>query len=138
MINRKEIVYIASPAYYPNRAMHVAATIDELNSERALIVFVPEILDWRARLSESDFLYLVLVTFAHEMIHLERAHDRVPPVEVPNAEAEAWGITVLEIIRPLQAIHFIRIEEFRKLSALLKALNDNYNDPRWVKTFRPR
>ena len=76
MIQRRQITYIASPAYYPIRALKLVAQIDDVQSERFVIVFIPELMDWREILSASDFRYAVLVAFAHEMIHLETQSRR--------------------------------------------------------------
>src|SRR5262245_39667537 len=100
MTNRGEISYVAAPAYYPQRSLHVIAKVQEFQSQRFVIVFVPEVIDLRSRLSASEFRYTLLVVFAHEMIHLELEHEKHPDKEATKDEALAWGRTVLEIIRP--------------------------------------
>jgi hypothetical protein len=137
MLKRQEVFYVSLPAYYPQREFHVVAKVEELHHERYLVAFIPEIMHWRAKLSASDFRYAVLITFAHEVIHLEMKHDlrARSRTEAAMDEAEAWGKTVLDFIRPLEAQNLITVPEYRKLSMRLKAVNDNYADPRWFRTF---
>ncbi len=139
MINNHEIVYVASPAYYPVRELHALAKVERFQSETFVVAFIPELMDWRARLSPSDFRYGVLVTFAHEMIHLELGRDPQfrQDKNAAKAEAVAWGITVLEIIRPLEA-QGLSVPEYKQLSTLLKSLKDDYTNSRWLKNFQLR
>ena len=138
LFKRHEIEYVASPAYYPVRALHVVSMVEEFQSERLVVVFIPELIDWRAKLSPTDFRYAVLVTFAHEMLHLELSHDAYnhSGKQAAKDEAVVWGKTVLEIIRPLEAQGLLTVREYKRFSSYLKTLHDDYADARWVRIFR--
>ena len=134
MIRREEITYLAAPAYFPNRQLHVLAKVEQFQSKRLLMTFIPEFMDLRSQLPSRDFRYALLITLGHEMIHIELGHDKHPEKEAAKDEAFAWFKTIIEIIRPLEA-KGIAVPQFSRLSTLLKSLNDNYADPRWLKTF---
>ena len=139
LINRREIDYYALPAYFPNRKLTVLAKVEQLGPRWALFLFIPAVMEWRDKLSETDFRYSMAITFAHEMIHLELAKDR--PVrsdkQAVQDEAVAWGKTVLEIIRPLEAELSITVSYYALLSQDLKSLKDDYSDGRWIRKFAP-
>ena len=108
-----EISYVAVPAYYPDRALHVVAKVQPVQSERLLLAFIPELIEWRSRLSPTDFRYAVLIAFAHEMIHIELGQEKHSDKEALKDEGIAAGKTVLEIIRPLEAKGIVMPPEYR-------------------------
>ena len=105
MVKARQIYYSALPVYYPDRNLHILAKLEQYQSKPTIFLFVPELIAWRKTMSPSDFKYGVLVTLAHEMIHLELGHEQHidSGIDPATDEAEAWGRTVIEIIRPLQA-----------------------------------
>jgi hypothetical protein len=135
-ITQGDITFIAAPAYFPNRALHVVAKVERYQSKRLVIVFIPEMMDLRSRMSALEFRYVVLIALAHEMIHLELADENHSENQAAKDEAIAWAKTVLEIIRPLEAQGLITLPEFKQLSSRLKSVNDDYRDQRWLKNFR--
>ncbi len=138
MIRKREIEYIALPAYYPVRSMHVLAKVERVDSKPAVILFVPEVQDWQAKLPPADFKNAILIVLAHEMIHLELGHeDQLSASDRDSAknEAEAWAKTIVEIIRPLQTSGSPTSAYFADLSARFQRMNDNGSNPKWVKIF---
>jgi hypothetical protein len=134
-VRRGEINYLPSPAYYPDRALQAIAKLETFESKPLVIAFIPELMDVRSRLSATDFKHVVLIMFAHEMIHLEQQREQRKEEDAKN-EAITWAKTILEIIRPLEAKGLMTFPKFIQLSSLLKSMNDNYQDARWVKYFR--
>jgi hypothetical protein len=138
-IRTHEIDYVAVPAYYPIRELRVLAKVQQLDSKPTLILFVPEVVEWRKTLSESDFKYGLLITLAHEMIHLELGHDQDrSDKEAARHEADAWSRTILEIIRPLQSSGVANIPQFNELSDCLKSAKDDPSNPNWLRIFKRR
>ncbi len=137
MIHGKEISYVPLPAYYPVRTLHVLAKLELIDSQPAVIVFIPEVRDWQSTQSEEQFKYGLVITLAHEMIHFELGHHQHIVKTTQDAardEGQAWAKTILEIIRPLQE-KGLPVTSFVKLSNCFHGLNDDSLNPSWTKVF---
>jgi hypothetical protein len=136
----KKMDYVPLPAYFPNREMHVLAQSARIDSKPTIILFIPEIMDSQRTMSATDFKSSVLITLAHEMIHLELGHDQssVTGKEAAEEEAVAWAKTILEVIRPLQAKRASTSPYFAELSATFKRMKDDSFNPEWIKLFLPQ
>ena len=138
MVHRKEISYIPLPAYYPIRSLHVVAKLELIDSQPAVIMFIPEIRDWQLKQSEEQFKYGLVTTLAHEMIHFELGHHQHTEGSIQDAardEGEAWAKTIIEIIRPLQANGSPVVPYFADLASCFHRLNDDSSNPIWTKVF---
>jgi hypothetical protein len=144
-VTNKTLMFQMIGAYAGNLSAKVDYSIDSklLN----ILVFVPRIRDNQRTLSPDVFENLLVLTFAHEMMHVEhlrsgqfgsiesRRGKPYGPLEMKD-EAAAWGKTILEIVRPWIAQGKRLPENFRHNSEQLKLVKDDYSDPRWVLVFK--
>lgn len=117
---------------------------DSSTARPSLHIFVPVFRDYKMTASPRQFEDYVALVFAHEMIHWELSEFKMFPLVLPapvnqaafsRAEATTWGLTILEIIRPM--IEQGRIKDLHILdrSEELRKLGDKYHDPRWLAQF---
>lgn len=130
----------------------VIAKIDYEKKDKVnrLLAFVPKIkadqvkYNWGSK--PSDFEDYLVLTFAHEMIHLELQEKDPVSFEQskqgwPNRqlmlenEAEAWRVSLVEIVRPMLKAKRHVPQVVVDANALLIQCNDNPKDPRWIKRF---
>ena len=104
------------------------------------MLFAPEFRDLYERISAEQFRYEVLVTFAHEVIHLEQLgqYRLDAPQNIAIEESSAWGKTILEIIRPLLAQSKPLPMGQVRLSDALRKYHDDYRSSGWIKVFVPK
>lgn len=143
--------YAPSPVRNPWDHSAVAkVNYDDERKQNEVVVFIPLIEADKAKYDKSgrpqDFEDYLVLTFAHEVIHLELL-ERNPVYEEGNRlgwsnrvlmaqnEAEAWGITILEVARPLLSLNRHVPEAMAIRSTQLEKVGDNYKDPRWVAFF---
>jgi hypothetical protein len=137
-IENKQIAYYAEPFYSPdNKEMVMSVEWDEIQDKPALRLFIPAAKDLQSTKfsrSPENFELLMAIYFAHEYVHIER--DQYHHAGVTDRdEAEAWGITILEMIRPALKQKRSLPESLRYNSEQLKRVKDNYDDPRWIQAF---
>ena len=145
-VQNNQILYQASPFYFP-RSKTILAHIDydPQQDKPLLMVFVPSIIDLekefvRKGYPRTGFELELAIAFAHEYIHVELAAKypfRLRAVSAVDAkeEAHAWGITILEMVRPaLQQNRWLQ-PSFRLTSDEFKKVGDNYNHPAWIAAF---
>ncbi len=125
--------YAVVPAYHPYSRTIAAMTFWDFEHMPVIYLFVPAVQDLQKRESPRNFRDLVAIIFSHEIIHLET--DR-PNHEVAENEAVAWGITILEIIRPLERQGRRPYPQAISASELLKTFGDNFRHPLWIEHFR--
>jgi hypothetical protein len=137
-MNSGKLEYLIVPACHPDRANRSAVKIELSDGKPHLVSFAPEFRDLQERLSAEQFRYEVLVTLAHEVIHLEQLKDyKIDTVdEIAREEAAAWGKTILQIIRPLLLQGKSLPAGQVKLSDRFRKSHDNYRDSGWIKLFR--
>lgn len=149
-IQAGKIEYRAEPFYYPQSKFVLAhVDWDSKQEKMVLMVFVPAIRNLRAEpafSSDVNFELMMAITFAHEYVHVER--DPLHPIRFRSGkntpeirrlsaqdEAEAWGVTILEMIRPALKQNRWLPENLRQDSEQLKLAKDNYDDPGWIQAF---
>ena len=136
-INSGKLEYLIVPAYHPDRQNRSAVKIELSNGRPQLVLFAPEFRDLQKQLSVEQFRYEVLVTLAHEVIHLEQLNqykvDTLERIEIE--EAAAWGKTVIEIIHPLRGRGKSLPPGQVRLSDRLRTLHDDYRSPEWIRIF---
>jgi hypothetical protein len=144
MLAAKTIDYQAEPFFYPITKTTLAHTdYDTVAKRPILMVFVPALQDLQKTVSARAFEDKVLLTIAHEMIHVEQEENREFPLRANqpwNAagmqeEAAAWGKTIIEIVRPWAKQGRVPEQAMLKNSEELAKLKDDYHDPRWVLAF---
>lgn len=85
------------------------------------------------------FKDVLAVSIAHELIHFEVCTHplgyRHTSAEVQTEEAKTWGITIIEIIRPLAAKQRVPYRNMLSASDALAKLSDDYASPAWVGGF---
>jgi hypothetical protein len=142
-----KIEYRAEPFYRPTSKDTLAhVDWDAKQNKPVLMVFMPAVRDLRAKAefqNSDNFELLMAITFAHEYVHIER--DKYHPMKLragtyspqiaQKDEAEAWGITILEMIRPALQQHRWLPENLRHNSKELKKAKDNYDDPGWIAAY---
>jgi hypothetical protein len=155
-IYRKEVLYEAMPAYYPGKkdeTFHV----DYNKQERKPVLygFVPALIDFERDMSSNGFTskqiaVLIAAMYAHEEIHIRLGvgagakyplEARLGKYDVELAkkeEAEAWGITILEVFRPILRRGGKLPQNWVGDSEKFKEVNDNYADPCWINAFASR
>ncbi len=151
IISRK-IGYEIVPAYQPNqRGMIAHMDYDPDKSQEVLVVFAPALQQARRDyqkegLAPRDIEFTTGLIFAHERVHQELAvknplknrMGKSPAVLEVNAqdEAQAWGITVLEMIRTGQKAGYKLPKVITDYSEIFRKFGDNYNNPAWLNGFR--
>jgi len=138
-ITSGQLEYLIVPAYHPDRQNRSALKIELSNGPRPqLVLFAPEFRDLQKQLSAEHFRYEVLVTLAHEVIHLEQLKDfKIDTLDrIAIEEAAAWGKTILEIVRPLIAKGTPLPGGLLRLSDRLRDFRDDYRNPEWITLFR--
>ncbi len=147
MINSKQLVYEAMPAYYPlGKTFLMKVDYDPQKFQVLLVVFVPAIKDVQQQKNQRDFEDNVAVALAHEMIHLEQGgqpflakvagrNDLEAKKLLAQDEAAAWGKTIIEILRPLAEQGWNPEPKWLDAGEKLKMLGDNYQHPAWVINF---
>jgi len=146
----QRILYQAKPFYHPlSRTLLAHVDYDTILQKPVLMVFIPALRDVERQFREqrrtnADLRLHFAITFAHEQVHLELdekypMRDRVNvsrPLVEQAEEAEAWAITVLEMIRPaLTQGRWLR-DNFRTNSEEFRKAGDNYAHPGWLQNFR--
>ena len=137
-IKTGKLDYMIVPAYHPDRRIRSAVKVELANGPLPqFMLFAPELRDLYKTLSAEQFRYEVLVTFAHEVIHLEQLDEYKLDTlnKIATEEAAAWGKTIFEIIRPLLADGKSLPARHAKLSDLLRRFNDDYRSSEWIKMF---
>ena len=127
---------------------------DAAQKKPFLMIFVPALQKMKRDLEWSgykthDIETIIGLIFAHEQVHYEidelqkkypieqRVGKNNPDLEA-REEAEAWGITILEMIRPALEKK-IRLPQYMvDNSAELKRVGDDYHNPAWVYAFRTK
>lgn len=153
-IEQKKTGYSAMPAWHPRTKQMVAhIDYDPVRIRELLIVFVPALQQARRdyqkeSLTQRDIELATGLIFAHERVHQELAvknkipyKNRIgqsPAVLEINArdEAQAWAVTILEMIRPGQKAGYKLPKFMLENSETLRKLQDNYNHPAWINAFR--
>ena len=144
--------YEMQPVRSPWGPTTVAKTqYNDEGTKRVIMGFAPQIKEDEAEFKmqgrPQDFEDYVVLTFAHEMVHVELMeakpeHDEQARLGWTNRElmlkdeAEAWGITIIEILRPMIAKNRWAPKTMSDASKWLKELSDNYEDPRWINGFQ--
>lgn len=146
-IERGKIEYLAVPAYIPgNRDKLAHADFNEASGRFRLLVFMPAVGDLLSRLrsegSPAQMHLWLALAFVHEKIHFEL--DPKYPIRQragwlgklpPGEEAEAWGITVLEVVHPLIGRGANLPADFLAKSGDLDKLSGNFRHPDWIQVF---
>lgn len=138
-INSGKLEYSIVPAYHPDRRNRSPVKIDLSNGPRPeLVLFAPEFRELQKRLPAGQFRYEVLITLAHEVIHLEQLNEyKIDTVEaIATEEASAWAKTIVQIIRPLLLQGKPLSEAQIKLSNRFRKFHDDVLNPGWIKLFR--
>lgn len=87
----------------------------------------------------DSFMDVLAVSIAHEVIHFEVCAHALgyehTDFEIQTEEAIIWGITIIEIVRPLAEQRRIPYRNMLRASTALAALSDDYTSPYWVRGF---
>jgi hypothetical protein len=134
-IEDHRLYYAPTPAYYPDRSLNVISKLEHIETETYLFLFVPAARDMQKSLSTAEFKYLILIAFAHEVVHIEQSgrYRTDSQKEAGKEEAIAWGKTVVEIIRPLIAQQKSVPAYFVELSNLFAKAKNNSGAEAWIK-----
>ena len=145
-IQNRKIEYYAEPAYYPTSKKEDAhVDYDVRQSKPILMVFIPSIIDEKPQdYPRGGFELMMAITFAHEYAHLEyyKRHpanlqvSKRTPEMAEREEADAWGVTILEMIRPALAQHRWLPANLIQDSETFKKAGDNSDNPRWIAAFK--
>jgi len=107
-------------------------------------VVVPNMMGLQRSKSKVEFEDYIAASIAHEVIHWELSEskkfplnemNRIPSQQEKHAEAVAWGITILEIIRPMMKQGRMNDVDMRTRSLQLATFKDDYNHPLWIGSF---
>ena len=134
-IEDHRLYYTPTPIYYPDRSVNIISKLEHVEDKTYLFLFVPAARDMQKRLSTPEFKYLILIAFAHEVIHIQQSgrYRTDSREEARKEEAVAWGKTVVEIIRPLIAHQKPVPAYFVELSDLFARAKDNSGAEPWIK-----
>jgi len=134
-IEDHRLYYAPTPTYYPDRSVNIISKLEHVEAKTYLFLFVPAARDMEKSLPTTEFKYLVLIAFAHEVIHIEQSgrHRTDSRKEAGKEEAIAWGKTVVEIIRPLIAQQKSVPAYFVELSNLFAKAKNNSGAEAWIK-----
>lgn len=151
-IQKREIEYYALPAFHPISKKIVAKLDYDIKSDKTeLIVFVPVLQERltelrKAGFSEDEQSLDIGIIFSHEYIHEEQEsrhpqfHELAGKANDPEfaiLEAEAWGLTVTELIRPAVKNGLKVAHELQLASDAYAKMGDDWHDPRWMRIFDP-
>jgi hypothetical protein len=147
-IRNNSILFYPDPFYsLDNKLALISLEWDTEQNKPVLIAFIPAIKDLRTTdffRSDENFELSMAIFFAIEYVHIEFDHYRFierpsgirPALKTPEEDdAEAWGVAILQMIRPSLQAHRPLPENLRHNSKELKSFKDNYHDPRWVREF---
>jgi len=131
-----------APFYHPVKRNTVAemSYFPKLKKP-CLILFVPRAMDIQKLETAEKFENYILMAVAHEMIHYEKEKGvtqngpQPTRLELAKAEATAYGIVILEMIRPM----LLRGRKLADIDVLmsnkLRQFKDDINSPLWVTQF---
>ena len=138
------------PHHHHNKKALAELNYDLTGKRPFLLIFVPalrkQMEQWqKAGFNEREIDLMLAIIYAHEQIHYEKSEveQKYPPLATrignkdldPNLpvdeEAEAWGITILEMIRPALSNGMRLPENMTALSLAFKKAGDDYNSPEW-------
>lgn len=136
--------YRAQPFFHPrNKTWLGHVDYDSVARRPILMIFVPALQAYQKTVSARMFEDMVVLTYTHELIHIEqglngefpwRQFQRWNEVGM-REEAAAYGKTIVQVIRPWVKLGRSLDPAMLALSAELAKVNDNYRDPRWVLAF---
>jgi hypothetical protein len=134
-IEDHRLSYAPTPIYYPDGSLNIISKVEHIEAKTYLFLFVPAARDMQKSLSTAEFKYLILIAFAHEVIHIEQTgrYRTDSRKEAGKEEAIAWGKTVVEIIRPLIAQKKSVPPYFVELSNLFAKAKNNSGAEAWIK-----
>jgi len=149
-----KMLYTAVGGYHPDSHETIAhVDYDIKNKKPLLMIFIPaiqnEIKTFIAKhYRQEEIDLMVAIYYAHEQVHYEnteikhkypklaeRALKKDRDLEA-REEAEAWGITILEMIRPAIAKGFRLPANLIQNSEAFKQVGDNYNSQLWIDAFK--
>jgi hypothetical protein len=145
-IQSHRMLYFAEPAYYPTSKIAEAhLDYDASRKKQVLMVFIPCIIDEKPQnYPPGGFELFVAIIFAHEYAHSE--YYKLHPLNLQASkrtremarreEAEVWGVTILEMIRPALAQHRWLPPTLIHASEEFKKAGDNATDPGWIAAFK--
>lgn len=143
----KDFAYLVVPAYHPS-SKEISAIVDydmELDKP-VLIIFLPFFRDKQKNRSLSEFQYIVALTYAHEIIHIEHVGKFRTKERKQNwgpasfnllvaDEALTHAKMVREIIRPLRSLNKPLWQRYISLSDTFARMGNDENNEKWSDIF---
>lgn len=146
MLGAGTMYYRTVPAHYPrSNSLLLKSDLDPHDDKPVVYLFVPAVQKMEKEKSRKDFEDAIAVSFAHEYIHWENRYEfpwekrryvRDYDWEMMAEEAAAFGITIIEIIRPMESQGRRPFPELIASSEELRKVGDDYRRPGWIEAFR--
>ena len=151
MSSQNKLKYEAVAGLNPFDPSSVAKVdFDSEQNKIRLLLFIPKIqkdktdFEWSGK--SKNFEEYIVLTVVHEMIHVELLESNpeylrqlklgwVDRNQMLKNEAEAWGKTIIEVVRPMLTVKRFVPQVMVEASALLKTYGDNISDSRWIQGF---
>lgn len=134
----------------PNMIAHI--DYDVRQKKPILMIFVPAMQKYKRDLEwsgyrQEDIDTIIALILAHEQVHyqIDEVQGKYPMINRVNRfdieldareEAEAWGITITEMIRPALQRGIKLPPDMIQNSEQYKIVGNNFQDPRWIAAFR--
>lgn len=131
----KILNYYPVPFYDPKDRTIQGYTFHLPAEKRFIIrIYIPVFQSLNKQLVKDAFENEVVLTFVHEMIHLEqrRNGEFTGAGAGTKEEAFAVGKTILQVVRPWLKQGKTLTREWVHASGQLALVKDNYSDPRWI------
>lgn len=141
----RKVGHVAYPGKIPSTSNLVFSWVFEpYHSRMSLWVSVELVRMQQQAKTVKDFHEYMAVAYAHEMIHWELSESGKFPLQTLHrqpkhvqlqAEAVAWGVTLLEIVGPMIKQGRMNDKMVNRRWKELSSFGGDYNHPGWVKLF---